>query len=184
MISSTFTVSQRGMGLRGLRKVMKGVASKAVKVGVLASTAARDNSNLAEGSTGKDANNAEVGFLNEFGSKTGYVAISAFTGKAIQGQGVPERSFLRVPLTNHLQDKENFVGKGVMSAIEGNIGPEGAAETLGLAGEQVVGEAFATQGFGVWPPNSDQTAAWKGANRPLVDTGQLADSITSEVVKA
>ena len=184
MISSTFTVSQSGMGLSGLRRVMKGIVANAAKVGVLDSTAARDNSNLAEGSTGKDANNAEVGLLNEFGSTKAYVAISAFTGKAIQGGGVPERSFLRVPLTNHMQDKEAMVGKGVMSVIEGNIEPAGAAEVLGLAGEQTVGEAFATGGFGVWPPNSDQTAAWKGANRPLIDSGQLADSITSEVIKA
>ncbi len=184
MISPTFTVSQSGMGLAGLRREMKRIVGYAAKVGVLASTAARDNSNLATGSTGKDSNNAEVGFLNEFGSATGYVAISAATGKAIKGAGVPERSFLRVPLTDHMQDKEAFVGKGVMSVIAGTIEPAGAAEVLGLAGVQTVGEAFASSGFGVWPPNTDQTAAWKGSNRPLMDTGQLADSIASEVTKA
>ena len=183
-ISSTFTVTQAGMGLSGLRKEMIGIARTAAKVGVLRSTAARDNSHLATGSTGKDMNNAEVGFANEFGSVTEYHQVSATTGKSLSGSGVPERSFLRVPLTNHMDSKEEVVGRGVMSVLEGNIKPDDAAGILGLAGVEVVDEAFATGGYGLWPPNSDRTAAWKGHARPLIDTGQLADSIASETVKA
>lgn len=184
MISCTCTIEQSGMKFSDMRKTMKAIGAKAAKVGVLASTAARDNSHLTDNSTGKEMTNADVGFENEFGSATAYRQTSAVTGKTLQGTGVPERSFLRVPLLEHLTDREDMIGKGVMSSVTGEDTPAGAAEVLGLAGVQTVQEAFGTGGYGVWPSNGPATLAWKGHDRPLIDTGQLENSITSEVVPA
>ena len=55
---------------------------------------------------------------------------------------------------------------------------------LGLKGEAIVQSAFDSQGFGQWPSNiSEQYVDLKGSDTPLIDTGVLRNSISSEVYK-
>lgn len=184
MIAATFSLQSSGMLPKDLAKRAKAIGGGYSKVGILAATTGRDNSNLAPGSTGKDASNADVGFANEFGSVTGYVAIDARTGKKIHGAEIPERSFLRMPLMDHLEDKAALIGAGVVSSLVGDDTPKGATDALGLAAVSTVREAFATQGFGQWQENSPATIAFKGGQaNPLIATGQLRDSITSQTVQ-
>ena len=183
-MSATLSLQWSGMTPRDLANRAKSITGGYAKVGILQSTNARDNSNLAPGSTGIDAGNADVGYANEFGSRTGYTAIDARTGKKIHGAKIPERSFLRMPLMDHLEDKAALIGAGVRSALVGDDTPKGATDALGIAAVSTVREAFDTNGFGQWEENSRATIAFKGGQAdPLIATGQLRDSITSQTVQ-
>ena len=52
---------------------------------------------------------------------------------------------------------------------------------IGTAAVNQIQEAFQTEGFGEWKPNSPYTIANKGSAMPLVDTGSLRQAITFEV---
>lgn len=135
-----------------------------VKVGILATTNARAKDTLT---------NAQIGFTNEFGKMTGYPKI-------------PARSFIRVPLNLHfnekLQTKKSLTGKELEKALQtGQV--EQFAAKVGMVAEEVIQEAFETRGDGQWAPNAPRTIAEKGSDSPLIDTGQLRRAITSKVIK-
>ena len=144
---------------QALKDVQKGLSKAGyVKVGVLGNEASRGEEGI---------NNAELGAVQEFGSAS---------------KNIPPRSFLRAPLEG---DKKQIIkalqSKAVKKAIEeGNA--EAALELVGIAAEGVVDEAFATSGGGTWAANKPSTVRKKGSSRPLVDTGELRRSITSEVI--
>lgn len=111
--------------------------------------------------------NATVGAVHEFGAPA---------------RGIPQRSFLRIPLSEHL-DKE-LEKSGMLDAetlkeviASGTMLPW--MKQLAIVAEGVVDDAFENSGPG-WPK-------WKNPNYKneggmlLVDTGQLRESITSEV---
>lgn len=124
-----------------------------VQVGIF-SSAARTNSDLTNG---------DIGAVHEFGSMS---------------QHIPQRSFLRMPLTTRLKDNassnwgEIILRQGFNSALR----------KLGVMGENTVQKAFATGGFGVWPKLKPATIARKGSSAILIDTSQLRRSISSRVV--
>lgn len=129
-----------------------------VKVGVLASRAERpDNTEL---------NNADIGAVHELGSQEG---------------NIPRRSFLEMPITTKFPANLKTVKKAklIKLIIEKGLG-EGL-KVLGVLGEQVVDDAFATRGFGTWAPNSEATKERKGSDSPLIDKAFLRKSITSKV---
>jgi phage gpG-like protein len=107
-----------------------------------------------------EENNAEVGAIHEFGI------------------GVPERSFLRVPLItnyNRMIKSLDIDSKRPMT----NSYMVDLVTKLGLIGKGVVQDAFMTEGYGKW--ESSQRVLAEGGNT-LVDTQQLRESIDSEVV--
>lgn len=146
--------------IKGLQQLLKALKKKLpiARVGILA-----DKNSRAGGST---ATNAAIGAAHEFGTDK-----------------MPQRSFLRVPIAEHLAKKMEDSGALDESTLKEVI-KSGSAVTwvkkIAVIAEGIVAEAFATGGFGKWP-------GWKNPNyknkdnRLLVDTGQLRDSITSEV---
>jgi hypothetical protein len=147
-----------------------------VKVGILAGTNARD-----DGTT-----NAEVGFKMEYGSMSKSCVTP--TQARVRGRpiicwgGFPARSFLRVPLMTVLPTQIRKLGVDVFSFLLLEHGMKHALTALGQVGVDVVKSSFSTSGFGVWPQNSKKTINWKGSDRPLIDTHQLENSITYEVI--
>lgn len=135
-----------------------------VKVGILGDKAQKEH---------KDSKltNAQIGFLNEFGSFSRHI---------------PKRSFLVTPLKVHLnsyiKQKKSLSPKEFEKAIEKGKQEE-FAKKVGIVAEEVVQDAFATRGFGEWAPNAPSTIAQKGSDSPLIDTGELRRSISSEVIK-
>ncbi len=114
----------------------------------------------------EEKTNAEIGLKQEVGSLS---------------EHIPRRSFLEMPLTLKMPDYYKTFSNQLMKAIdEGNIKP--VYVNLGIKGEQIVQMAFASRGFGQWPDNSPVTVARKGSSSPLIDTGQLRKSITSDVI--
>lgn len=144
-------------GLDQLLKALKAPPPNS-RIGVLGGNNARQKD--------KAATNATIGAAHEFGT-----------------ENMPQRSFLRVPLTDNLNkriESSGLLDADVMKEVikVGSVIPW-LKKIMGIA-EGIVAEAFASNGFGKW-------AAWKTkgytskTGNVLVDTEQLRDSITSEV---
>lgn len=149
------TIQLNTKGLDQLIKALKGKQPTA-RVGILGSKTNR----------GHNQSNATIGAIHEFG-----------------GAKMPQRSFLRVPIADHLQkqmESSGFFNKDVLQQVlkEGTIMPW--LKKVAVLAEGIVAQAFATGGYGKWP--AWKTPGYKNkGNRVLVDTGQLRDSISSEV---
>jgi len=122
----------------------------------------------AENHPDTELTNAEIAFIHEFGSFS---------------QSIPARSMLRFPLEAKQKELVSEMTKGTAREAfkEGNI--EKFYKILGVAAQAIVQEAFATGGFGQWKANAPSTVAKKGSSAPLIDTGVLRRSVSSEVVK-
>lgn len=153
--------------LTKLVREVQSYPSAHVKVGVLGPKAQRADAGSFHNPWG--LNNAEIGLKNEFGSLT---------------ERVPERSFLRMPMLEKLPKKLEKVARKDWIIALINEGKLKLLANLGLAGESVVFDAFATKGFGKWKPNTPYTVMLKRSARPLIDHGELRQSISSEVVKS
>jgi hypothetical protein len=126
------------------------------KVGILGSSNNRK----------EDANdNASIGLKHEFGN-----------------EGMPERSFLRVPIAEHfekrMQDAGAFSAES-FEAIKKERSFVGFMRKVGMIGVQIVQDAFDTGGFGKWKPSNMK---YKKNHQTLVETQQLRNSIISQVV--
>ncbi len=131
-----------------------------VKVGVLGGNDTRQD--------GEPLGNAGVGVVQEFGSIT---------------NGIPARSFLRMPLETKKDRLEaTFEKAGVkQKLLTGDA--KGAMQSLGFVAEEIIDDAFKTGGFGTWAPNKPSTIAKKGSSKPLIDQSELRRSITSKVLE-
>ena len=132
-----------------------------VKIGIMGGKASQTHAK------GK-ASNAEIGLVHEYGSFS---------------KNIPARSFLRMPLfykSNVILSRMSF--KAFISAFSGN--KLLFLKQLGIVCEGVIQEAFATMGFGMWRSLKSKTISRKkGQNpSPLINTGQLRRSISSQVV--
>ena len=111
--------------------------------------------------------NATIGACHEFGTSR-----------------IPQRSFLRMPLTLKLSqylEKAGLMEKNILDKIKDDKNLIAWLKRVAVAAEKVVLDAFATGGFGKWKP-------WKNPKYEnntgmiLVDSQQLRDSISSEVI--
>lgn len=148
------------MNLKPLERLLKSLKGNIpeVRVGILGDKDARTKGNA--------KSNATIGAKHEFGSAE-----------------VPQRSFLRVPITEHMQeylDKSGFFDKDALSKVITNASLIVWVKKIGLIAETIVADGFASGGFGKW-------AKWRNPNytnntgQILVDTQQLRNSISSEV---
>jgi phage gpG-like protein len=146
-------------GLDQLLKALKVDRLPVARIGILGGGAVRK---------GAGPSNAEVGAVHEYGSPA---------------RGIPQRSFLRIPISENLDKRMVNIGAADQDALTqviktGSLLPW-LTKVAALA-EQIVFDAFDTGGFGKWP-------AWKSkaytnnTGMLLVDTQQLRNSITTEV---
>jgi hypothetical protein len=139
-----------------------GLARAHVKVGVLAS---KRGSETHSGDAGH-ITLMELAAIHEFGSPAA---------------SIPERSFIRatfyVRRVEELRRKCAQIAKAVVTQ-----GMD-AQRALGLLGAWAVAEVKNTiTEIDIPPPLADSTVQAKGSSKPLVDTGQLKNSIQYEVV--
>jgi hypothetical protein len=190
MAAISVSLKSKG-GLKALvDKLQKDMKGSHVKVGVLATAPARENDE-----EGGPASNLEIAIYNEFGAPEA---------------GVPERSFLRASFLKHKPDYVQHLETLLKNAVEKGYPIKKGLNTIGLLAASDV-KAFIIQGEQVPPPNSPATirekvekGSWKITNklrkrlakktktefeaeaagqvRTLVDTGQLVNSLTHEVV--
>jgi phage gpG-like protein len=110
--------------------------------------------------------NAEVGAVHEFGAPA---------------RNIPQRSFLRIPLSDHLAgelERSGLLDPETLKEVikSGTMIPW--MKQIGIAAEGVIDDAFENQGPG-WHPWSPGYSNEGGSI--LTDTGQLRQSITSEI---
>lgn len=130
--------------------------SPVARVGILGTTNARTEA-------GKETN-ASIGAKHEFGE-----------------EGMPVRSFLRMPLTTQLQKHLDDSGLFTDAAFKEVLKQKSLlpwVKIFAVVAEGVVAEAFATGGFGQWR-KSNMTN--KKVHMTLIESTQLRNSITSEV---
>lgn len=149
------------LDLSGIEKMMAAISTKKkVRVGVLGDKNQRDDDEEGIG-------NAGIGLVHEFGSAT---------------RNIPARSFLRMPLETKAADLGQFIGNEILSLINGNVSEDQSLKRIGIKAEKIIQGAFQSGGYGQWKALKESTIASKGSSRPLIDTGELRKSITSEVV--
>lgn len=145
--------------LKGLEQLLKALKAKppVARVGILGESGGRKQGNIT---------NAEVGAAHEFGTST-----------------LPQRSFLRVPISDHLEKKMGESGAldpdSMMAVIkQGTVLPW--VKKMAILAEGIVAEAFQTSGFGKWAPWKNESYT-NNTGQVLINTGQLQRSISSEV---
>ncbi len=111
------------------------------------------------------ATNAEIGALHEFG-----------------GKNTEKRSWLRIPLNDHLKaflEKAGLFDKSALDRVikSGSLVPW--VQKIAVSALDVVLEGFATGGFGKWKPSN---MARKKVHMTLVETQQLRNSVIQDVV--
>jgi len=132
-----------------------------VKAGVMSNKNARTQA----GAVG--LSNAELASIHEYG--LGHV---------------PARPFIRPPFVANKASYLDILRNAYGAAMKSND-PSGFRRALALIGMKMTADIknYVTQGAGVPPPLAASTVARKGSSRPLVDTGQLINSVSYEVVE-
>jgi len=111
----------------------------------------------------------EIAVVHEFGSKDGHI---------------PERSFLRVPSATYGREMLAYIKKLHKQVLAGKMTAEVALGRIGLKFENIVRNRIRSN----IPPGlkdatlRQKTRDGKVGNVALVDTGQLLNSISSQVV--
>lgn len=113
-----------------------------------------------------DMTMVELAAIHEFGSPAA---------------NIPERSFIRATIHAQGDEIKTFLRKAAKAVVRGDVKVERVLNVLGtkLAADM---KKLITTGDGIPPPLKDATVRAKGSSRPLVDTGQLKNSITHVVV--
>lgn len=127
-----------------------------VKIGIFGKSVPRPGSPL---------NNATIGAFHEFGTTN-----------------TPQRSFLKMPLSTMLGKELQQSGafdEATLNQVVRSGTIKAWLQKVAIVAEAVVQDAFSTGGFGKWPPSQMKN---KKNEQTLVETQQLRNSITSEVV--
>lgn len=94
----------------------------------------------------------------------------------------PARPFVRPPFVQHRSEYLELLRAGYRDAFTKND-PNAFRRVLGLVGQKMAADikAYVTQGNNL-APLAQSTIDRKGSSRPLVDTGQMVNSISYAVV--
>lgn len=126
----------------------------------------------------KKDGNVSVGIIDAGKHPSGDITVAGIGHSHEFGLGVPERSFMRTTIQEKKRQIVALQKKLLKKMIEGKMKVEVA---LGLIGE-FVSDAISQKIVSISdPPNTPETIARKGSSNPLVDTGQMKNSITYEV---
>lgn len=112
--------------------------------------------------------NPELAAIHHFGSIT---------------KNIPSRSpFIGFEMKENTQKIANIIADELKKNLK-NPNVEQAFQKAGIAGENLIDDAFQTSGFGKWVPIKEKTAKRKGNDKTLIDTDQLHKSRVSKVIK-
>ncbi len=160
------TVKTNFTGLKTLMRQVEELPTVKVQVGLFADNAGR----VAD--RGRIQDNPSLGYVHEFG-------MMIFHPKLNKTTIIPERSFIRMPLMTKLG---TLVQSTNWLAIMAKQGVKRVLAHLGTLGEDVIQEAFATRGYGLWPNLSQTTINRKGSSAILIESAQMRKAVASRVV--
>lgn len=93
---------------------------------------------------------------------------------------IPERSFLRHTVDLNEKKISKILSNGVLDVQQKKLNSNQVLQFLGQWAKSEIQKRIRS---GIAPANSPQTIARKGSSKPLIDTGQLIQSITYVVEK-
>ena len=99
------------------------------------------------------------------------------------GIGVPRRSFLRMPFIVKQKTIDKAIATSWKKITDGKSTALKEFGILGIIGQNISKDAFASGGFGKWEKLKPATVKAKGSDEILLDTSKLVQSITNWVVK-
>ena len=120
----------------------------------------------AEREDGEPINNAAIGYINETGDPA---------------RNIPARPFLVPGVREAQKDISNALSSGTIAALSGDTaGFRNSQEAAGLIAQNAVKKKITDGEFTPLSPNTLKARKRKGrtGEKPLIDTGQLRQSIT------
>ena len=93
-------------------------------------------------------------------------------------QGIPERPFLRVAVQ---RNRQKYVRLNRINLVKMLRGQATVDQALGQLGEMAKGDVQTEIRSGDFAPLKEATKKRKGSSRPLIDTGQMVQSIAWEL---
>lgn len=118
----------------------------------------------------------ERAIFNEFGTRGSGKGFSTHRGGGFGGP-IPERPFMRNAMRSNKSKYSQAMKKSAKKILMGETSLATTLEKLGaLAASDIQDEIQALKS----PPNSPTTIAIKGSSNPLIDTGQMRQSVTWE----
>ena len=124
-----------------------------------------------------------VGISRDVGQYPNGLSIVEVGRKHEFGIGIPRRSFLRMPFIVEQKTIDRAISTSWKKIAEGKSQTIKEFGILGIVGQNISKDAFATGGFGKWEKLKPATEKAKGSVDILIDTGKLVQSITNWVVK-
>lgn len=175
-------VTRRGPGLKA---VMKAVEDAAVTVGIHKDEGQHDDAEMTM---------ARLGAIHEYGAKinhpggTRYVVSkgrarfvsNSFVGPVMGVTAphtitIPERSFLRSTMASNRKEYQKAIRNITKKAMKGDYDVK---QAMGRLGRRAEGDVKKTMRDMKTPGNAESTKRQKkGVDNPLIDTGQLLNSI-------
>jgi len=149
-----------------IRRETEALGDKMVKVGIQSDAGAYSDDDDEDAPT-----LVEIAFWNEYGTEGG-------ASGGGWGGPVPERPFMRNSFDDNKSDLQDFKGRLWDRVIRGTVDARQAAELLGQRHEGQVKETITSLAT---PPNAPATIALKGSSNPLIDSGQMRQSVRYEV---
>lgn len=154
-MASGVSVVIKRKGLDALRKKMERAKGYYVTAGVQESTSARH---------GGDLTNAELAVIHEFGTST-----------------IPARPFVFPTYAENADKYGELLGKLTQKLKWDSASTEDLEKALGVVGLKMANDMKAKIRAGIPPALSPKTIARKGSSKPLIDSGQLINSIKHKV---
>lgn len=142
---------------RELREKIRGIGKAYVKVGVLESAGSAD--------AGDGLTMAELAAIHEYGAPRA---------------NIPARSFIRNTFldSDGAESLKKFMFRTAKGLIQEKLDVQQALNQLGAFAQSMIKNRIKAH---IPPPLKPATVKRKGSSTPLVDTGQLINSITWEV---
>lgn len=115
--------------------------------------------------------NVDKAIYNEFGTRGG-------ASGGGWGGPIPERPFMRNAARNNAAKYLKIAADQVIPVLTGKVSLRGFLSKLGELGKQDIQNEITSLSS---PPNSPVTIALKGSSKPLIDTGEMRQSVTWKI---
>lgn len=115
--------------------------------------------------------NVDKAVYNEFGTRGG-------ASGGGWGGPIPERPFMRNTMRNKKNSYRDQLRRAAKMIVEGKISLQVVMSRLGIQAQNDIRDEITSL---TSPPNSPVTIALKGSSKPLIDTGEMRQSVTYKV---
>lgn len=101
--------------------------------------------------------------------------IAAWNEFGVPAKNIPSRPYFRNAIDGSREELKEFKKNVYAQVLQGKIIPHQALELIGLWMQNKIRESILK---GSWTPNAERTIREKGSSKPLIDSGQMINSVT------